>query len=157
MSRRKACAITAVGLLVLCLLGPILAPYGVYTLPNYYRYRENLAKWRERNLSYTATVYVNKPDLRLYGENFIEVRAGRLVSATNQECQDCQLAEFEPLSVDGLFSLIRQRCITSWPRSYCNHRYDVGLGYPVRIDLYCGLEGAYCGPSLTVDELTVLE
>ena len=162
MSRRRACAITAVILLLLCLLGPILAPYADDTLPNDYRYRLNLDKWRGRSPSaqdpsYSATLFVNQPDERLYGENFIEVRADRLVSTTNLACPDCQLADFEPLTVDGLFELIYERCTSSWPKSYCNLSYDVGLGYPVRIDLYCGLEGAYCGPSLTVDQLTVLE
>jgi len=162
MNRRKACAITAIGLLLLCLLGPILAPFAAYSLPNYYRYRVNLAKWRGpgpegRGPSYSATIYVNQPDERLYGENVIEVRAGQLVAATNQECPDCQLAEFEPLTVSGLYSLIRARCITSWPRSFCNLGYDPSLGYPIRIDLYCGLEGGYCGPSITVGKLTVLK
>jgi hypothetical protein len=101
MSRRRACAITAIGLLVLCLLGPFLAPYAAYTIPNYFNYRVNLAKWRGHSPSrqapsYSAAVYVNQPDTRLYGENIIEVKDGRL-------------ADSEPLNVDGLFSLIRYR------------------------------------------------
>jgi hypothetical protein len=160
MRRRKACIIVAIIVLLLCLLGPILAPYAFYTLPNYYRYRVNLAKWRghspsAQDLSYSAQVYVNQPDERLYGENFLEVRAGQLVAATNQDCADCQLAEFEPLSVNGLFALVRQRCIFSFPRSFCNLGYDGELGYPVRIDQYCGIEAAYCGPSITVGALTL--
>ena len=83
MSRRRACVSAAIVLLLVCLLGPTLGPYAAYTLPNYYRYRVNLAKWHAHSPSYTATVYVNQSDERLYGENFIEVKAGQLVSGTN--------------------------------------------------------------------------
>jgi hypothetical protein len=135
--------------------GPAVVIYAGYSLPGYYKYRLNLEKWGEQSSSYSATVYINLPDSRLFGENHIEVRAGKIISATNPWCPDCQLSEFEPLSVNGLFALVRKRCIFSWPASFCNLGYDDTFGYPVRIDQYCGFQATTCGPSITIGALTL--
>jgi hypothetical protein len=153
MQRKLRCGVGAFPLILIA-----LAPFLVYRVAFQRRLASHRAVWEQvSNASYDSVVLSNSLDRPTGGRNEISVRAGRLTAAYNPDCPACSLEDFASLTFEALFERIKRECLQQKVLPICNVSYDENFGYPGRIDTYTYYANRSYAPSITVQEVRIIE
>ncbi len=135
-----------------------LAPFMIYRIWFERRLDSHRAIWvGASGGSYDAVVFSNSLDGATGGRNEISVRGGKLAAADNPDCPSCSPDDFASLTIEALFERIERECLQQKLLPICNVSYDENLGYPGRIDTYTYYAEQSYAPSITVQEVRILE
>jgi hypothetical protein len=152
--RRRVLIIFGISIAVMILLSPFV----LHKLNFDYRYRSNQARWYAVSKgNHDAVVLSNSLDYPAGGENRIGVREGRLLEASNPDCETCSLAVFQLLTIEAIFERIYRECIQDNLRPICNVVNEESTGYPMRLDTYLVYEDGVHAPSITITEVKIID